>query len=170
MNGLIEEWDRYFLIFAKNWVEIDVKILKALLNFGRSEPQSIDLLRTYLIIKKLKKIGVNKDSTFTIKDIVILLGHDGKDTPFYDRVRAYISLLGYWNLIILKKHSVSNKIGGYMLYHIQKADEKNVDPDLVFNLEAEMQASGVPEEIMEELKSLSWISGVVNENDVKEDA
>lgn len=159
-RGLVVDYDKYLLIYAQKWVGIKPKVLTSLLKFSNNEIQSIDLLRTYLIIKKIYEL----DSAFSVKDIVELLGHSVKDAVQYDRVKAYIALLSFWNLIKVKTHSATaSGIGQYTVYHIQWANENCVDDDLYNDLAAEMKNNSLAEEIMDTIKALPWVKKLIDE-------
>ena len=145
-RGLIANYDKYILIFVYNWIEINLDVLKALLKIGINEPQNIDLLRTFLIIKKIYKF--DKEKSFTIKDIVELLGHNKNDSIYYDNVREYLKCLVFWKMMEVKTHNttVSNR-GQFTVYHLQWVSDQHPEEELFCDRLAEMDGSILAEEI-----------------------
>lgn len=104
-NLLYEDKDTY-LIYAKNWVKINNKVLKALLSLSAKDSKNIDILRVYLILKKIFELAKSKsDMTFTKKDLIEMLGHGITNTCEYDSIRGYLALLSFIKLIEIKSHT-----------------------------------------------------------------
>lgn len=55
--GLVKDNNNTFLLYAPDWIEISPRILTALLAHTGNTAEDIDLLRTFLILKKMNKIG-----------------------------------------------------------------------------------------------------------------
>ena len=146
--------DNYFL-YAQNWIDINKEVLSALIKYARQEEQDIDLLRTFLILKKLNKIAQNSDErSFTLRQLSVLLGHGDTTAEYYKKIRIYLALLSFWNMIELKqhKHYDSNLNTAYTIYHLQMVSENNLSPDFNINIEEEMLAPLPSEELMDKLR------------------
>lgn len=153
--GLVEDFSEYFLLYAPNWVEISPHVLKTLLAHVGGGSQHIDLLRIYLILKKMDKLAQsNQDRSFTAKAIIKLLDHGTSNSCSYENVRFYLAILSYWGLIELKVHrEYDPNIGSYKIYHLQKVNETNLSEDFeIDDKEAEAAAPLLSEEMMEKLK------------------
>lgn len=147
--GLIYEHSNTYSIYTTEWVKIELAVLKALLGFSRSKAKNIDLLRTYLFLKKLFLVAeAAEELAFTCRDMVRLLGHDDTTSENYTDVRTYLGLLSYWGLIELKFHTQSDeKLGHYIVYHLQKAGEDKVSSELIINDIDEMKGTAMSEKI-----------------------
>jgi hypothetical protein len=122
-----------------------------LLNYSAQKEQDIDLLRTFLILKKIWVLAESKqEMTFTQRNLVMLLGHNTTDSPCYSNIRIYLALLSYWGLIELKLHTeYSKELGKYTIYHLQKIEEGELSPDFDTDIEAEMKASAMSDDLFE---------------------
>ena len=151
--NLIRQTATAYLIYSGDWVEIDRKVLINLLNYSISKEQDIDLLRMFLILKKIFKIADSKeDMSFTQRNLVMLLGHAPTDSTYYNNVRTYLALLSYWGLIEVKLHTeYDEKLGRYIIYHLQNVKEKELSPDFETDIEAEKYASGMSNELFEKV-------------------
>lgn len=61
-------------------------------------------------------------------------------------------LLSYWRLIELKQHNEYNdKICGYTIYQLQNIMEKELGSDFETDIEAEMKANAMSDELFEKV-------------------
>ena len=51
-HGLVKVKSDYYLLYARNWIDIDKDVLTNLVKYAKTREQDIDLLRTFLILKK----------------------------------------------------------------------------------------------------------------------
>lgn len=51
--GLVQDMPEYYLLYSRNWIDINLDILKALLTQSKDKDCYIDLLRTFLSLKKM---------------------------------------------------------------------------------------------------------------------
>ena len=146
--------DNYFL-YAKNWVAINKDVLQNLVRYSKTKEKDIDLLRVFLILKKLNKVAENyEERSFTLRQICILLGHGDTTEEYYYNVRIYLGLLCLWGLIELKQHKQYNENLGvaYTVFHLQSVKETDLNPDFESDIRAEMTAKLPSEELMNKLK------------------
>lgn len=154
-TGLIREHERYYTIYAREWVKIDKVILKALLKFSQNNTKNIDLLRIFLLLKKLDMIATcSEERAFTKRNLIVLLGHNVDSSELYSDMTTYLALLKYWGLIEIKSHIYNDKkLGHYTIYHLQKVNEEKVNPDLIIDVAAEMAENNVmPEKVFNALQ------------------
>lgn len=154
-NNLISiEGDTYY-IYTEDWMQIDKHILLNLLLYAKVKEQDIDLLRTFLILKKMNKVAENsEEKSFTLRQISILLGHGDTHSKYYENIRIYLALLSFWGLIELKQHKEFNKNLGkaYTIFHLQNIKECELNADFESDIEAEMNAALPSEELMNKLR------------------
>lgn len=153
-KGLIRELDTTYLIYAKDYVEVNKDVLINLLKFSCMKDSGIDLLRTYLALKYIFILAPSKAAMcFTKADIISLLGHNKKTGTYYLQVQLYLALLSYWGLIELKQHRQYDKnIKPYTIYHIENVKENNLNPDFESDIETEMMNSVLGEELFNKIK------------------
>ena len=157
---LVSYNEDYFKLYSTNWIDINQEVLSNLVRYASSEDENIkrdkhiDLLRTYLILKKLDKIAVNlQERSFTKRQLILLLGHNDTDKEQYSQIRIYLALLMYWGLIELKSHTTyDEKIGRYTVYHLQKVNEMPANEDYEDDISGEMKGPIASQEIMDQLK------------------
>lgn len=151
--GLVIDYGLSYSLYSYQWVKIDLEILKALITFTHSNAKDIDLLRTYLFLKKLYLITtVKEERQFTRRELIQLLGHDITTVSNYKDIQIYLGLLSYWNLIEIKSHVEQHPtFGHYIVYHLERAGEEKVNPDLLNNDIGEMHGSAMPERIYNSL-------------------
>ena len=103
----------------------------------------IDLLRTYILLKKYFNLdGENKK--FVKKEIIDLLGHDITNVENYHMIEIYLSLLEHWKLIELKKQTITSSVGGYILYTLIDVKDKSIfTSQEFFNEKQELLATGI---------------------------
>lgn len=153
-GGLIQSKDNYYLLYSRNWIKVSNTTLKSLLGFSSKASKNIDLLRTYLILKKIKEIARTKeDMSFTKKDLVQILGHGVTNSSEYDDVRNYLALLSFMHLIDVKYYTEYKEgLGKYVVYCLQEVYDEVTDGELVSNIQAEMIGTKLPNSMLEELK------------------
>lgn len=95
---------------------------------------------------------ISEERAFTRRELILLLGHDDTTTENYTDVQIYLGLLSYWGLIELKSHVEQHeKLGHYTVYHLQRANEDQVNPELISNDIGEMNGSAMSEKIYNSL-------------------
>lgn len=154
-NRLVKVSSDYYFLYAKNWVKIDKNILSNLVRRAKTKEEHIDLLRTFLILKKIDKIAEKaEERSFTIRQISILLGHGDTTAKYYESIRIYLATLSFWGLIELKQHRQYNESLGasYTIFHLQKTKEVDLAADFYSNQNAEMEAFIQSEEFMNKLR------------------
>ena len=154
-HRLIRATDTVFFLYAKNWISVDRDLLGNLVKFSKTKEEDIDLLRTFLILKKLDKIAeTSKEREITLRQLSILLGHGDTHPQYYQNIRIYLALLCFWGLIKLKQHRQYNESLGtaYTIYHLQKINETALNADFESDIEAEMNAILPSQELMDKLK------------------
>ena len=154
-HRLIRVDETCYFLYARNWIEIDKNILGNLVKYSKTREEDIDLLRTFLILKKMNKIAENaEEKSFTLRQISILLGHGDTHPKYYENIRIYLALLSFWGLIELKQHKQYNKEleTAYTIYHLQHIKENDLKPDFESDINAEMNAALPSEELMNKLR------------------
>lgn len=153
--GLVRDNGYCYLIYYKNYVKIEKDTLSNLLQYSASDEKDIDLLRIYLILKKMDVIAKdNSDKRqFSKRNLIMLLGHNATNSDYYKKINIYLVLLSHWNLIELKTHTQHlEKFGTFIIYHLQRVNDKSDSPDFYINIEAEMQGNGMLEEMYKKLQ------------------
>lgn len=153
--GLVSDMNNYFLLYAPNYIEIAPRTLKTFLSYTTEDTSHIDILRVFLILKKMDSVAENgEDRSFTIRSIVKLLSHGTSNTCSYLNIRFYLAMLSYWGLISLKYHTMYNSnLKPYLVYHLQWVKETELSKDFIdYNQEAEEQAPLMSDKMMEKLK------------------
>lgn len=154
-TNLIREFENHYSLYARDWVKIEKNVLKALLKFSQNNTKNIDLLRVFLLLKKLSLIADSAEQkAFTKRHLILLLGHNATVPEHYSDITMYIALLSYWELIEVKTHICNDeKLGHYTIYHLQRADETKINPDLISDLAAEMNENNImPERVFNALQ------------------
>lgn len=152
--GLMKDRGMSYSIYARDYVEINRDTLQRLISFSRATPKNIDLLRTYLYLKKLSYLAHTADEkSFTKRNLIMLLGHNTNASESYYDVQNYLALLCYLELVELKTHVATDEnFGHYTVYHLQKVNETSEHPDLQSDLAAEMKGSTMPNRIYDAMK------------------
>lgn len=147
--------DDAYLIYAKNWVKINNKVLKPLLSLSAKESKNVDILRVYLILKKIYELAKSKnDMTFTKKDLIEMLGHGITNACEYDSIRGYLALLSFIKLIEIKSHTeYQDGLGNFVIYHLQSINDEISDGELISNIQAEVMNSRLPDYIKENFEN-----------------
>ena len=153
-HKLIKVKDDIYFLYSRNWIEIDKDVLTQLVKYSKTRENDIDLLRTFLILKKINKIAANNEErSFTLRQISLLLGHGDTNSVYYNNIRIYLALLSFWGLIVLKMHTqTSDNLGHYTIYHLQEIREVSNNSDFVSDIEGEMNAPLPSEELMTKLR------------------
>lgn len=154
-HGLVKTSKNNYFLYAKNWISVDKNILSNLVKYSKTREQDIDLLRTFLILKKMNKIAENTaDKSFTLRQLSVLLGHGSTHPQYYENIRIYLALLNFWGLIELKQHKQFNESLGtsYTIFHLQRISETDLNADFESDIKAEMNAPLPSEELMNKLK------------------
>lgn len=142
----------YYKIYARDFVSISTETLRGLLRFSRQSNKNIDLLRTYLYLKRLNELkGEEKD--FTKRDLISLLGHNINTPAEYEDIRNYLALLTYLSLIEIKTHTKHHEaFGYYTVYHLQNVFENSEHPDMTSDIDAEINGSQMPQRVYDAIK------------------
>ena len=77
---MVIDTDEYYMIFTKTPIDIKKEVLTNLIEYssGKRPEGNIDLLRTYLILKRMNKLAISsEDRQFTKRELILLLGHSG---------------------------------------------------------------------------------------------
>lgn len=135
----------YYLPIPEVYAEANIKTIQFLLSFRKFI--GIDLLRTYLILRKyytlFKKEGEIK--YFVKKDLVDLLGHNVKDSSIYGIVEIYLNLLENWGLLSLKANKITTPTGSYIRYSLIEAIDYSSKIETISFEKSELQAIGITE-------------------------
>ena len=153
-HRLIKTTDNVYFLYAKNWISIDKNLLTNLVKYSKVREEDIDLLRTFLILKKMNKIAeTSEEKNFTLRQMSILLGHGDTTPKYYESIRIYLALLSFWGLIELKQHrEYKDGLGNYTIYHLQNINEQATNADFESDIQAEMNAKLPSQEFMDKLK------------------
>lgn len=152
--GLIIVCPDFYKIKAKNWVEIDKTILTSLIKCSKTHDQDIDLLRTFLILKKINGIAETpQERSFTLRQMSELLGHGSTHPEVYTKIRFYLAILHFWGLVLITAHTETDPaLGHYTVFHLQGITKQNLNPDFQSDIEAEMNAPLPSEEFLDKLR------------------
>lgn len=144
----------YYFLYAKNWIDVNQQLMSSLVKYSKTNESNIDLLRTFLILKKLNKIAkTSSERSFTLRSLITLLGHNATNAEYYEAVRIYLALLNFWGLIDIKVHlEYMEKFGKFTVYHLQGVSETAVNKTFEADIEAELRAPELSQEMMEKLK------------------
>lgn len=150
---LIEEQTKKYLFYNYNWININKETLTTFINQTELNTEKTNLLRIYLILKKMDSIAeCLEDRCFTKRDLILLLGHSDTRSEYYEQVRDYIGLLVYYGLIEVKIHTEYDpQFGKYTIYHLQKVNGTSNNPDFFMNLNSEQAHKVVSEKMREQL-------------------
>ena len=154
--GLVREREEVYLLYARNWTKINKETLKDLLGFSQKTSKKVDILRIYLILKKIDELAKEpKDKCFTKKDLIIFLGHNITTSSDYEDMTGYLALLTYFNFIELKSHTdYKEGLGKFIVYHIQKINEVTDKKDELKCIMSDIDGSATPDYIKEVLKDI----------------
>ena len=79
-HHLVTDDGEHYILYAKTPIDVNRDVLTNLIEYsaGKNKEGNIDLLRTYLILKRINKLAESsEDRTFTKRELIILLGHSG---------------------------------------------------------------------------------------------
>ena len=95
-----------------------------------------------------------EERSFTLRQLLILLGRGDTTSEYYYNIRIYLALLSFWGLIELKQHKQFNENlnCSYTIYHLQKIKETNLNSDFESDIEAEKNAAYTSERMMNKLR------------------
>lgn len=151
---LVKDKGEYFLLYTKTPIDIKKEVLTNFVDYsaGIKKEGNIDLLRTYLILKRIDKLAdCAEDRCFTKRELIILLGHSTQTNEMYDKVRIYLSLLSMWGFIELKYHTTYDEsLGKYTIYHLQKVNDLPTNDDYILDIDGEKNNDGALSDKMKE--------------------
>lgn len=152
--GLVTTNGESYLIYAKTWVKVELDTLKILLSCSKTTSKNIDLLRTYLILKKMTEFANSKeDMKFTKYDLIKILGHSTVTPKEYDAIRDYLALLSYFNLIEIKSYTDYREgLGKCTIYYLQKVYEKSDKQDEFISTTRDMSESVLPDYLRDKVE------------------
>ena len=152
---MVIDTDEYYMIFTKTPIDIKKEVLTNLIEYssGKRPEGNIDLLRTYLILKRMNKLAISsEDRQFTKRELILLLGHSGQTTEMYDNIRNYLALLSMWGFVKIKLHTVHDpKIGKYTIYHLQDVCDLPANEDYIADIDAEKNAEVMSQAMKDKL-------------------
>lgn len=143
----------YYLLYVQNWVEVKIDTLVPLLNWAKVKEDEIDLLRVFLVLKLMNDISQNAaDRSFTVCDMLKILGHSTHRPENYQKVKYYLALLSSWGLISLKRHSAyGNNKKPYTIYHLEEVKEYGLSEDFYTDILNEMDKTALSPEMTNKL-------------------
>ena len=153
-NTIIEDScnDKYYKLpsYPKCYANIQPYVLKELLAYSIESNIGIDLLRTYLILKKYNELKTNIIKNFTKKDIVVLLERGESATREYRKVEVILILLKKFDLIDFTKEFKRTKISQYYVYTLKKV---NTHSNYLYNnsVNPEKKIKEIMQQMLEEL-------------------
>ena len=118
---------------------LSINLTKYLLNLCVAANLSSELIVIYSILKRLKELDRknNKNTTFTLKLLVKLLGHNENDKKSYALMKIIISLLIGENLIKISQTVKKNRGGEYIEYTLWEISE-DIDKTYIIDFNGEM--------------------------------
>lgn len=118
---------------------LSINLTKYLLNLCVAANLSSELIVIYSILKRLKELDKknNKNTTFTLKLLVKLLGHNENDKKSYTLMKIIISLLVGENLIKISQTVKKNRGGEYIEYTLWEICE-DIDKTHIIDFNGEM--------------------------------
>lgn len=118
---------------------LSINLTKYLLNLCVVANLSSELIVIYSILKRLKELDRknNKNTTFTLKLLVKLLGHNENDKKSYALMKIIISLLVGENLIEISQTVKKNRGGEYIEYTLWGIRE-DIDKTHIIDFNGEM--------------------------------
>lgn len=153
-HHLVTDSGDYYILYSKTPIDVKKDVLSNLIEYsaGKTKEGNIDLLRTYLILKRINKLAENtEDRRFTKRELIVLLGHSTSTSEMYDNVRIYLALLAAWGFIELKYHTeYDSRLGKYTVYHLQKVNDLPENEDYISDILAEKNNSGALSQKMRE--------------------
>lgn len=118
---------------------LSIGLTNYLLNICTAANISSELIVVYSILKRLKELDDKKGekTTFTLKLLVKLLGHNETDRKAYELVKVFVSLLSGEGLIKISQSTKRNRGGEYVEYILWEIKE-NIDKKQLIDFDGEM--------------------------------
>ncbi len=115
-----------YILFPIHSFKINKKLLYQFIKYSNKNSKDIDLLRTYLILKRSKEIyEPDNFPNFSKRNLVTLLGHDTTTSENYDDIDKYLSILKDSKLIYFVEKNFKNKmVGYYTVYSLQIVNQR----------------------------------------------
>lgn len=155
-KGLVKDMGRYYFLYSKTPIDINKNVLNNLISYstGKEKESKIDLLRTYLILKKMDKLAENQDERrFTKRQLIMLLGHNTTTQSYYEELVIFLALLSFWGLISISYYTAyDEKIGKYTVYYLKETRDIPTNPDFETDIKTEMQAPIMSETMVNKLR------------------
>ena len=132
---------------------LSIDLMKYLLNLCTAANLSSELMAVYSILKRLKELDSKKGdvTTFTLKLIVKLLGHNETDHKAYELAKVFVSLLSGEGLIKISQAVKRNRCGEYIEYTLWDIKETiNKNKIIDFDGEMAVEVQSRIKEILEE--------------------
>lgn len=140
-------------IYSNCYANIQPYVLSTLIQYSSSKVLGIELLRTYLILKKYDSLRTNKLKYFTKTDLFEILGKDRKASCEYKKMDLILSFLQKTKLISLKVEQKSNGFANYYLYTLTKTNNESAYLKDKYNFnERGIPSDMIQSDIMEFLK------------------
>ena len=135
---LINKNDKYLLSSTEDYVDIDVRILRFLLNKAIEEASNGagDILRIYLILSFVDDDESNYGSIFMKSHLVKMLGHSKKDNQSYKNVEKCLSILMDENIVELSTRGTplfGNNCTAYKIESICHTYQEEIFKDTQFS-------------------------------------
>ena len=154
-HHLVTDDGEHYLLYTRTPIDVKIDVLSNLIEYsaGKTKEGNIDLLRTYLILKRINKLAENiNDRQFTKRELIILLGHSGQTSEMYDNIRNYLGLLSMWGFIDIKLHtSYDEKLGKYTVYHLQDVLDTPKNEDYITDIIAEKNVAVMSQSMKDKL-------------------
>lgn len=154
-HHLVRDDGDYFILYSRTPIDVKKDVLSNLIEYsaGKKKEGNIDLLRTYLILKRIDKLAENaEDRCFTKREMIILLGHSDSTSEMYDNIRIYLALLAAWGFIELKYHTAyDTQLGNYTVYHLQKVNDMPENEDYISDILAEKNNGALSQRMIDKL-------------------
>lgn len=135
---LINKDDKYLLSSTEDYVDIDVRILRFLLNktIEGAASGAGDILRIYLILSFIDDDESNYCSMFMKSHLVKMLGHSKKDNQSYKNVEKCLSILMDENILELSTQGKSlfgNNCTTYKIESICRTYQEEIFKDTMLS-------------------------------------
>lgn len=115
---LVEINDEGYILSSVCLSIISQNNLKKIVNYSVKNDIEIDLVRTYLLLKQFKEL--DSDYRISKRQIVLLLGHNDKDSKSYKDIDKYFEMLQFLKLVEFETYNVQDlKLGNYTKYYIK---------------------------------------------------
>ena len=158
--GIIIPFDDYYIIsnVNDNFADIKAYVLFCLLSLRKYV--GIDLLRVYLLLKRLQDIDERKTRTFTRRNLIEMLGHSQTTQQNYLIVDMYLQTLEDWELIKIQRKKKMTPFGNINLYILDevKTDSKlleTLNSEIMIEIKLDKDYEGIPIETKSKLRLLA---------------